>query len=178
MNNRVIYLLSALVFLFSTSGKLLAQSQEQINKFNKERTAYFTEKLELNDAERKAFWPLYEDFHNRKMKLIEDERNTWSYAHKNANNLTDKEILETLEKGYTLKEKQLALEEEYYQDKFLKALPAKKVLKLGKVEWDFRRYLLNELRGQRGGHGSRGKGTGTGPDTKKQIPMDPEPCMF
>ena len=149
-----------------------------IDKFNKERTAYFTEKLELNDAEEKAFWPLYEDFHNRKMKLIEDERNTWSYAHKNANNLTDKEILETLEKGYTLKEKQLALEEEYYQDKFLKALPAKKVLKLGKVEWDFRRYLLNELRGQGRGHGSRGKGTGTSPDTKKQIPMDPEPCMF
>ena len=129
MKNRVIYMLPVLIILFSTSGMLLAQSQEQIDKFNKERKAYFTEKLELSDAESKAFWPLYEDFHNRKMKLIEDERNTWSYAHKNAENLTEKEILETLEKGHSLKEKQLALEEEYYQDKFLNALPAKKVLK-------------------------------------------------
>ena len=178
MNNRLIYLLSALVFLFSTSGMLQAQSQEQIDKFNKERTAYFTEKLELTDAESKAFWPLYNDFHNRKMKLIEDERNTWSYAHKNADNFSDKEILETLEKGYTLKEQQLALEVEYYQDKFLDALPAKKVLKLGKVEWDFRRHLLNELRGQGRSHGGKGKGAGTSPDAKEQLPMAPDPGML
>ncbi len=180
MKNRVIYMLPVLSILFSTSGILLAQSQEQIEKFNKERTAYFTEKLELSDAESKAFWPLYEDFHNRKMKLIEDERNTWSYAHKNADNLTEKEILETLEKGYSLKKKQLALEEEYYQDKFLNALPAKKVLKLGKVEWDFRRHLLNELRGKGKGHRNqrKGQGSGTGPDAKNQLPKAADPCML
>ncbi len=173
-------MLPVLIILFSTSGILLAQSQEQIEKFNKERTAYFTEKLELSDAESKAFWPLYEDFHNRKMKLIEDERNTWSYAHKNADNLTEKEILETLEKGYSLKKKQLALEEEYYQDKFLNALPAKKVLKLGKVEWDFRRHLLNELRGKGKGHRNqrKGQGSGTGPDAKNQLPKAADPCML
>ncbi len=44
------------------------------------------------------------------MKLVEDERNTWTYAHKNASNFSDQEILETLEKGYNLKEKQLELE--------------------------------------------------------------------
>jgi len=180
MKNRVIYMLPVLIILFSTSGMLLAQSQKQIDKFNKERTAYFTEQLELSDAESKAFWPLYEDFRNRKMKLIEDERNTWSYAHKNADNLTEKEILETLEKGYSLKEKQLALEEEYYQDKFLSALPAMKVLMLGKVEWDFRRYLLNELRGEGKGHGGqrKGVGAGTGPDAKGQLPMAADPCML
>ena len=176
MKNRVTYILPVLIILFCTSGMLLAQSQEQIDKFNKERTAYFTEKLELSNAESKAFWPLYEDFHNRKMKLIEDERNTWSYAHKNADNLTEKEILETLKKGYALKERQLALEEEYYQDKFLNALPAKKVLKLGKVEWDFRRHLLNELRGE--GKGHPGKGAGARPDSKEQIPMSLDPCML
>ncbi len=114
------------------------------------------------------------------MKLIEDERNTWSYAHKNADNLTEKEILETLEKGYSLKKKQLALEEEYYQDKFLNALPAKKVLKLGKVEWDFRRHLLNELRGKGKGHRNqrKGQGSGTGPDAKNQLPKAADPCML
>jgi hypothetical protein len=178
MNRRVIYSLSALVFLFGASKNLLAQSQEQIDKFNKERSAYFTEKLELSDAESKAFWPLYEDFFNRKMKLIEDERNIWSYAHKNADNLSDKEILETLEKGYVLKEKQLALEMEYYQEKFLKALPAKKVLQLGKVEWDFRKHLLRELRGKDQSHGNQGKGAGNGPEGREQTPSMPDPCFF
>ena len=118
MKRKLIYILSLAVFLFTTSGTLVAQSQEQIDKFNEERKVYFTEELELSDAESEAFWPLYEDFHNRKMKLVEDKRNTWVYAHKNADNLTDKEILETLEKGYNLKVKQLELEREYYQEKF------------------------------------------------------------
>ncbi|MEA3460280.1 MAG: hypothetical protein U9R49_00285 [Bacteroidota bacterium] len=175
MKSRVFYSLATVLFLFATSGTLIAQSQEQINKFKEERVAYFTEKLELTDSESKAFWPLYDDFHNRKMKLVEDERNTWIYAHKNADNLSDKEILETLEKAYTLKDKQLQLEREYYQEKFLEALPTKKVLKLGKVEWDFRRYLIRKLR--ENGQGKRGQGgrSDKQPDGAKPLPMSPEP---
>lgn len=175
MKSKIIYILSTVLFLFTTSGALIAQSQEQIDKFNEERKVYFTEKLELTDAESKAFWPLYEDFHNRKMKLVEDERNTWTYAHKNADNLTDKEILETLEKGYSLKVKQLELEREYYQEKFLEALPTKKVLKLGKVEWDFRRALIRKLRED--GQGKHGQGGRSGKQSKGPAgdPMPPMP---
>ena len=153
----------------------MAQSQEQIDKFNEERKVYYTEELELTDSESKAFWPLYDDFHNRKMKLVEDERNTWLYAHKNADNLSDKEILETQEKAYNLKVKQLELEREYYQGKFLKVLPAKKVLKLGKVEWDFRRYLIRKLREQGDGHRGSGKGSGKNPGGPVTSPMAPLP---
>ena len=178
MKNKGIYILSALAFLFSTSGTLVAQSEEQIEKFKEERKVYFTEKLELTDKESKAFWPLYDDFHNRKMKLVEDERNTWSYAHKNADNLSDKEILETLEKGYNLKVKQLDLEREYYQEKFLEALPTKKVLKLGKVEWDFRRHLLHRLREE--GQNKRGQGGGSGKrsEAAEPSPIGPSPFML
>jgi hypothetical protein len=148
-----------LIMVFSIGmGTLMAQTQEQIDQFNKERKAFFTEKLELTTAESKAFWPLYEDFANRKMKLVEDERNTYAYAHKNADNLSDKEIKETLAKAFRLKEEQLALEKDFYQNKFMTAIPAKKVMKLGKVEWDFRRFLMRKLREQ--GGESRGKRSG------------------
>ena len=156
MKSKTLVVLALGTLISVSTGTILAQSQEQIEKFNEERKAYFTEKLELTDQESKAFWPIYDDFLNRKMKLVDDERTTWTYAHKNADNLSDDEILETLDKAYNLKEKQLELEREYYQDKFLKALPAKKVLKLGKVEWDFRRHLLRELR--KDGNSRRGKG--------------------
>lgn len=147
-----------LLLFFAGLAPLMGQSEEQIEKFKKERKTYFTEKLEFTDEEAKDFWPLYDDFSNRKMKLVEDERNTYSYAHKNADNLSDQEILDILKKVNKLKEDQLKLEAEYYQDKFLKALPAQKVLKLGKVEWDFRRHLMRELRGQ--GRGDQGKKAG------------------
>ena len=60
MYRRIIYTLSAVLFLasFNGMGTLMAQTQEQIDQFNKERNAYFTEKLELTEAEGKAFWPL------------------------------------------------------------------------------------------------------------------------
>jgi len=173
MKNKVIYILSAVAFLFTTSGTLVAQSEEQIEKFKEERKVYFTEELELTAMESKAFWPLYDDFYNRKMKLVEDERNTWMYAHKNAKNLSDKEILETLDKGYNLKERQLELEREYYQGKFLEALPAKKVLKLGKVEWDFRRYLLHKLREDGQSQRGQGRGSGKKSDAAESLPMVP-----
>lgn len=125
-----------------------AQTDEQVEKFNKEREAYYNEKLELTEAEKKAFWPLYTDFHNRKMKMADDERNTFMYAFKNAENLSDQEINVNLKKIQDLKEQQIQLENEYYQNKFPEALPPKKVLKLYSVEWEFRRHLLRKLRQQ------------------------------
>lgn len=175
MKTRVIFFLTTVMFLFTTSGMLFAQSQEQIDKFNEERKVYFTEKLELTDSEIQAFWPLYEDFQNRKMKLVEDERNTYSYAHNNFDHLTNDEINAILEKVYKLKEEQLQLEKEYYQTKFHKALPAKKVLKLGKVEWDFRRHLIGRLRGQGYGHRGQGRRPGRGSEELNPIPMVPPP---
>ena len=178
MKTRCLYFLAAAMFLCSTSGTMMAQSKEQIEKFKEERKLYFTEELELSDSEAKAFWPLYDDFQNRKMKLVEDERNTWSYAHKNAENITDMEILETLNKGYNLKEKQLELEREYYQEKFLDALPAKKVLKLGKVEWDFRRHLIRKLREDGKGRGGKGGGSGKHPEGAGPSSMEPSHLWF
>jgi hypothetical protein len=166
------------LLLCSLTGGLFAQSQEQIDKFNEERRAYFTKELELTDSECKAFFPLYEDFQNRKMKLVEDERNTWSYAYNNAENLSEEEIQETLVKAYSLKEQQLQLEKEYYQEKFLKALPAKKVLSLGKVEFDFRRYLLHKLRDERKESGSQGGRAPRRSESPEPVPMIPGPYPF
>lgn len=152
---------------------LVAQTDEQIERFNKEREVYYNENLQLTDSEIKAFWPLYNDFNNRKMKLMEDERSTFVYAQKNANNLSDKEITESLDKIRKLKEDQLRLETEYYQIKFPKVLPPKKVLNLYKVEWDFRRHLLRKLReqGREGRTEDAGAGGGNGPHPLPHEPM-------
>jgi len=167
------------IFLvFSTCMvQLVAQSEEQIEKFKKERETYFTERLELTESESKAFWPLYNDFYNRKMKLVEDERNSFSYAHKNAANLSDEEITETLDKIRKLKEEQLTLENDYYQNKFLKVLPPKKVLKLYKVEWDFRRHLLRQIRSKDHEKDSRNK-RGSGRTNDNPVPQDLSPTSM
>ena len=110
------------------------------------------------------------------MKLVEDEHRTYGYAHKNADNLSDKEIRETLVKAFKLKEEQLALEKDFYQNKFMTVLPAKKVMKLGKVEWDFRRHLMRKLRENR--DGNRGGGNSKGSSNSGSSSIGPLPAYL
>jgi polyhydroxyalkanoate synthesis regulator phasin len=166
-------------------GSALAQTDEHIEKFNREREAYFNEKLGLSETEAKAFWPVYNDFQNRKMKLAEDERNTFRYAHSNAENLSEKELTETLNKIRDLKQQIFDLEQEYYQKRLPEVLTPRKMLNLYKVEWDFRRHLIREIRekGQsgtedKGRHGRSGGGSpGSGNPLPDRAPMELDPLL-
>lgn len=156
-----------LLGLVGWMAPLRAQSEEQIKQFNKEREVYFAEKLELTDEESRLFWPVYNDLHNRKMKLSEDERNTFRYCYTNKENLSDEEFLEALEKIRKLKDEKHKLEQKYYHEKFPEVLPPKKVMMLYKVERDFRGHLLRKIRGHGPGEGGRrgdrgGQGRGPG----------------
>ena len=175
---RNLTIISALLLMLWT-GAAVAQTDEQIEQFNQEREAYFNEKLELTEAEAESFWPVYNDFHRRKMKIMEDERNTFKYSNKNADNLSDQEINENLDKIRKLKAELFKLEEDYYHEKFPGVLPPKKVLKLYKVEWDFRRHLIRKIREHdRDGKGSSGERdknrSQPGPD---HNPMSPPPTL-
>lgn len=162
------FIVSLALFVWSVDAN--AQSEEQIKKFNEDREAYFNENLELTDSEKEAFWPVYEDFINRKMRLTEEERNTFKYSNDNAGNLSDKEINEILARILDYKSQVFKLEQEYYKDKFPAVLPPEKVLKLYKVEWDFRRHLVRKLRGDGKGSG-RGDGHGKNPGQPAQLPV-------
>lgn len=166
-----------ILVVFSWITPLKAQSQEQVERFKKEREAFFTKNLELTTEESEAFFCVYDDFFNRKMKLAEDERNTFSYAYDNAENLSDKEITEILEKIRTIKEDQVKLENQYFQDKFTEVLPPKKVLKLYRVEWDFRRHLLRQLRDQTREEDDRNRRSNRGGGGESPMGSNPEPFI-
>jgi len=147
-----------------------AQSEEQIERLNRERQDFFEEKLDMTPEESKAFWPLYDDFQNRKIRIMDEQKSTFRYSHKNMDNLSEKETEETLDKILKQKSQLCDLEQEYYGEKFPSILPPKKVLLLYKVEWEFRKHLLKEIRGKGPGdrgekrHGDGGKGSpGGGP---------------
>lgn len=173
MNRTIKRNFMTIVFLVTATSvtSLMAQSEKQMERFKMEREAYFNEKLALTESEKTAFWPVYNDFHNRKMKIVEEERNAFRYAHKNSENLSDEEIKKILGKIRNLKQEHFKLETEYYQDKFPSVLSSKKVLKLYKVEWDFRRHLVGKLRGQgpgdrRNNGGKPGRGSAIDQDSQ------------
>ena len=178
-NTRILTVASLLVLLFVT-GNILAQSDEQIERFNREREAFFNEQLQLTDTEAGIFWPLYNDFQHRKTRIHEDVKNTHRYTQNNLENLSEEEIIETLEKIRSLETELFKLEQEYYHKKLPEVLPPKKVVKLYRVEWEFRRHLIKELRGH-DGRGDRGRGQGKrgsgpmNPSPMNPSPMDPAP---
>lgn len=170
---RIMIKLPAAFLLLTLSFCMLplsAQTEEQIQRFKQEMESYYNEKLQLTPAEKEKFWPLYNDFYNRKIKLDENERITYRYCHNNVHNMSDQEIIQSLEKIMQLKDEKHRLYQEYHE-KFLEILPPKKVLMLYKVERDFRMHLIKQLRRhgrgwddkRKGPGGSRGPDAGMGP---------------
>ncbi len=125
-----------------------SQFDERNERFQAQKVAFFTERMELTAKEAEKFWPVYNDHNNRKEKLEEESRNLLRYLAKNQNNMSDGEIRESLDKYLVNQDKvhQLMLE---YHNKYLEILPPGKVVRIYITENLFRTFLLNQLRESR-----------------------------
>jgi hypothetical protein len=122
-----------------------AQSQvkpENIDKIKSQRIAFYTEQLNLTPAEAEKFWPLYNEFADKKLKNTAEEKRLIESFRENKASLTDNEIDNISKKIIQLRKDQVALWEEYYQ-KFRQVLPARKVLRLISIENQFWQLMLN-----------------------------------
>ena len=98
-----------------------------------EKKVAFAENMWLNDAEAKAFWPVYNEYeadltkiNNRSIKLLEE------YADR-FDTLTDKQAKEMLDEIFSIREKRLGLQKSYIK-KFGKVIPQKKVFRFFQLE--------------------------------------------
>ena len=119
--------------------------QKKLEKFKEQKIEFFTEKLELTEEEAKDFWPVFNDYENRRNKIIQDKRNLSRYLASNIDNISDKEIEETTDKYVNYHRQETELLEEYYE-KFKGILPVKKVMKVFIADHQFKKYLLKQLK--------------------------------
>jgi hypothetical protein len=129
--------------------ELMAQAQtskpEKQDNLQQQKVAFFNEKLQLTPAESGKFWPVYNDYQNRRDKVTRDRNTLLKYFESNKNNLTEAEASQLIEKyvAFQLEETQLL---ENYTKKFQEILPAKKVMRIYIVELEFKKWLLENLR--------------------------------
>lgn len=144
-------LITVITLLFCAFGSV--QAQQPSEKIKALKIAFFTERIGLSAEEAEIFWPLYNDYQERRQQLmrlekseVRDKIGAGGYSESQANTI--------LKRYLELEEQQEELDKNFYQT-LSERMSATKVLKLFQAEHEFRRRMLREYRnrrGQNGGH--------------------------
>lgn len=137
-----------LMFVSVLLPKVITAQVTPGERLRAERVAFFTEKLQLTSQEAEKFWPVFNDYDNRKDKLNNEKRTLALYIERNSDNMSQQEIDESLSKYMAIQQKEYELGKEFHE-KFLAILSPRKVLKLYVAENQFRQHLLERLKEQR-----------------------------
>jgi hypothetical protein len=125
---------------------LFAQGTEDGNeKIKAQKVAFITQKLSLTPQEAQVFWPVYNEYDQKRNTILSQRRNTSVYYNQNEEKLSEKETDEIISKYVQLQKEEASLLDEY-NAKFRKILSAKKVMKLYVAEVEFKNFLLRQIR--------------------------------
>ena len=114
--------------------------EEMKAKFHTDKVAYLTTRLELTSDESDKFWPIYNEFDDKRIDIQMARYSMEGKIMMNRGSLTDDEIIKFIKdiNNSKLEEDQLNVK---YNEKFLKILPPKKVLALYLAERGYYHYL-------------------------------------
>jgi hypothetical protein len=116
-----------------------------LEKLNAYKIAFFTRRMNLTSQEAEKFWPVYNEFQDKR-NVIQTERQTLNRnINQNELNMTEKELIESGDKHVALQVQEAALALEYHK-KFKEILAPAKVIRLYQAENQYRLLLLNELK--------------------------------
>lgn len=149
-------LISGLIFLAIFSASMAQEVDERNQKIQAMKVAFITEKINLTTKEAQQFWPVYNEYQEKRDKINAQLRSTREYYLQNAASLTDKQINDILNKLLSLQQQDISLLTEY-NNKYKQVLPVKKVMDLYIAENQFKAWIISKLRGTAPVNGPRRK---------------------
>jgi hypothetical protein len=141
-------ILAAMILAISS---LLAQEWDENHKKQREqiasyKIAFITDQLRLTPEEAEKFWPLYNEFEEKRaaeqdelLEMIPGRRGP------DPSTMSDEELDEFVLRKLQQEQNLINLKLTYY-NKFKEVLPVRKVFKLYQSEMEFRKRLLERLR--------------------------------
>lgn len=131
---------------FPQPGHDFEQKREKIKAL---KVAYITDKLQLTTEEAQIFWPVYNEFDEKRHNLEMEISGQRADNRPDIALMTDEEVDRYIQERLQQEEQILELKQEYYV-KFKDVLPVKKVFRLFEAETGFKKLLLERLQdGQR-----------------------------
>jgi hypothetical protein len=141
-----------LLFVFLMTVSLAVTAQDEVSHKDKweqiraQKIAYLTNKMELTPEQAARFWPVYNEYAEKRDKLISEIFPKLSDEElERLMKLSDKEAAESMD-NYFAKQTRLLQVEKEYNARFRKILPAQKVLNLYLSEMMFRKELFSDLK--------------------------------
>lgn len=133
----VVSLLFAGVLLAQSNGGLNGMTREQFRDY---KEAFLKRELNLSEEVSSKFFPLYEDYQNKKQANYKKNQELMNRAGM-ASEAEYRELIDALQK---LAEDGNVLERNFYE-KAKTILTYEQLFKLGKAENDFQKHILKEL---------------------------------
>lgn len=132
----------ALTFVITSTD---AKTNGKDDKIKAKKVSFFTQKLNLNSDEATIFWPVYNEYQEKKDDLFDQRKNIYTEFSKSLGGMSNREVNESLDKLTTIAKDEALLLETYIA-KFKDILPEKKVAKLFVVEEEYKLFLLQQIR--------------------------------
>jgi hypothetical protein len=126
------------------TGKSVAQEQTR-EKLEAYRIAFFTKRLNLTPQEAEKFWPVYNEFQDKKNQIQAEKGKINRNFNQNELNMSEKEMIEAGDRYIALEVQGANLTQEYHS-RFKEILSPVKVLRLYQAENQYRIQLLQELK--------------------------------
>ncbi len=147
MMKRLLYAIIFGSFFSLISIEGFAQDKEKSvrEQIQSEKIAFFTEKIGLTLEEAKKFWPVYNEYWNKKKELMKERKESMNYYIKHSDSMSNRELENIADKYVNYRKEKGELLEEYHK-KFKKILPIEKVMRIYMADYDFKSYLLNKLK--------------------------------
>jgi len=134
-----------LIILALFSLQQVKAQNPNLDKLNGYKIAFFTQRLNLTSQEAEKFWPVYNDFQNKRNSLQQERALLNRNINQNELNMTDKEMIDAGDKLISFQVQEAALAQEFHK-KVKEILSPRKVIRLYQAENQYRLQLLNELK--------------------------------
>ena len=150
MRSKSIFLLTvSLLFLQTAIAQERRGRPENFEQFQAMKVAFITETLELTSEEAEKFWPVYNEYSEKKQEIRQQQRKEHHDFMSDAENISEEEALKILDNHLSMRKKDLELDVKYDM-KFREVLSAKKVMLLYLSEMQFKSFLLKQIRNHEG----------------------------
>ena len=126
---------------------------QRLGQLENAKIAFITNRVSLTQDQAQKFWPLYNEFSDRRREL---NRNGRLLRRDITEGMTDQQLRESFTQSFNTRQQELNLEKDYFE-KFQKVISLRQVVQLFQAERDFTKEVIKRVAS---GGGKAGAGTG------------------